>query len=66
MAAVSGVAGPCGAGDEDLAIALLKISRSPFIRPLLRFHAAGHIVVSLIVPKREFAEGIGRVLAFFD
>jgi len=58
---------PAVQADEDLAIALLK-NKQVAVHPghFYDFTQPGHIVVSLIVPKREFAEGIGRVLAFFD
>jgi alanine-synthesizing transaminase len=52
--------------DEDLTIALLK-QRGVHVHPahFYDFPKPGHIVVSLIVPEQEFAEGVQRVLAHF-
>lgn len=52
--------------DEDAAIDLLE-SRGVYVHPghFYDFANDGHMVVSLIVPSEEFAEGISRVLEFF-
>lgn len=55
---------PAVQSDEELAIALLK-DRNVLVHPghFYDFARPGYLVVSLIVPEPEFAEGIGRVLA---
>lgn len=52
--------------DEELAIALLK-ERGVHVHPghFYDFARPGHIVVSLIVPQADFAEGIRKVLEHF-
>jgi alanine-synthesizing transaminase len=57
---------PALQSDEDLTIALLK-ERGVHVHPahFYDFPKPGHIVVSLIVPQQEFAEGVERVLAHF-
>lgn len=57
---------PALQSDEDLAIALLK-ERSVQVHPghFYDFSQPGYIVVSLIVPEHEFAEGMRRLLAHF-
>ena len=57
---------PALQSDEDLAIALLKTA-GVHVHPghFYDFAQAGHMVVSLIVPEEESAEGIRRVLAHF-
>ncbi len=52
--------------DEDAAVDLLE-SRGVYVHPghFYDFLDDGHMVVSLIVPSDEFAEGISRVLEFF-
>jgi alanine-synthesizing transaminase len=57
---------PAVQSDEELAIALLK-ERCVLVHPghFYDFAGPGHIVVSLIVPEQEFAEGMRRVLAHF-
>jgi len=55
---------PAVQSDEALALALLK-ERSVLVHPghFYDFARPGHMVVSLIVPEPEFAQGISRVLA---
>jgi len=55
---------PAVQSDEALALALLK-ERSVLVHPghFYDFARPGHMVVSLIVPEPEFAQGIARVLA---
>jgi alanine-synthesizing transaminase len=57
---------PAIRSDEDAAIDLLE-SRGVYVHPghFYYFPGDGHMVVSLIVPSDEFAEGISRVLEFF-
>ena len=57
---------PAIQSDEDLALALLT-QRGVHAHPghFYDFAQPGHLVVSLIVPEQEFAEGIRRVLAHF-
>jgi aspartate/methionine/tyrosine aminotransferase len=57
---------PAVASDEELAIALLT-ERGVLVHPghFYDFARPGHLVVSLIVPEEEFANGIARVLAHF-
>ena len=54
---------PAMQSDEALAIALLK-EKSVLVHPghFYDFARPGHLVVSLIVPEAEFAQGIARVL----
>jgi aspartate/methionine/tyrosine aminotransferase len=58
---------PAIQSDEDLAITLLA-KESVHVHPghFYDFAQPGHVVVSLIVPKAEFAEGIRRILAHFS
>ena len=58
---------PAEQSDEELAIALLT-AKGVHVHPghFYDFAQAGNIVVSLIVPEQEFAEGIRRVLAHFS
>jgi aspartate/methionine/tyrosine aminotransferase len=55
------VAGP----DEELAIALLQ-ETGVLVQPghFYDFTSEGYLVISLITPGDEFAEGIRRLLAF--
>jgi aspartate/methionine/tyrosine aminotransferase len=55
---------PAVQSDEQLAIALLK-QRGVLVHPghFYDFARQGHIVVSLIVRKQEFAEGMDGVLS---
>jgi alanine-synthesizing transaminase len=55
---------PAVRSDEDLAIQLLQ-SRSVLAHPghFYDFPGEGHLVLSLITPQREFAEGVRRILA---
>lgn len=57
---------PAIRSDEDAAIDLLE-SRGVYVHPghFYDFPSDGYMVVSLIVPSDEFAEGISRVLEFF-
>ena len=57
---------PALASDEELAIALLK-ERAVHIHAghFYDFAQPGHLVVSLIVPTADFAEGIRRILEHF-
>jgi alanine-synthesizing transaminase len=57
---------PALQSDEDLTIALLQ-ERGVHVHPghFYDFPKPSHIVVSLIVPEQEFAEGVQRVLAHF-
>jgi alanine-synthesizing transaminase len=56
---------PIAGSDEDLAIALLRES-GVLVQPghFYDFAGDGHLVISLITPSQEFAEGIRRLLAF--
>jgi aspartate/methionine/tyrosine aminotransferase len=58
---------PVTGSDEDLTIALLR-SKSVLVHPghFYDFPGEGHLVLSLIGPKGEFAEGIRRVLEMVD
>jgi aspartate/methionine/tyrosine aminotransferase len=58
---------PAEQSDEDLAIALVT-KHAVHVHPghFYDFPQPGHAVVSLIVPEKEFAEGIRRVLAHFS
>jgi aspartate/methionine/tyrosine aminotransferase len=57
---------PAIRSDEDAAVDLLE-SRDVYVHPghFYDFPGDGHLVVSLIVPCDEFAEGMERVLSFF-
>ena len=57
---------PAIRSDEEAATDLLE-SRGVYVHPghFYDFPRDGHMVVSLIVPPSEFAEGIGRLLSFF-
>lgn len=56
---------PARGSDEDLAIAVLS-QKNVLIQPghFYDFAADGHLVVSLITPSADFAEGVKRLLAF--
>jgi aspartate/methionine/tyrosine aminotransferase len=58
---------PVTGSDEDLTIALLR-GKSVLVHPghFYDFPGEGHLVLSLIGPKGEFAEGIRRVLEMVD
>jgi alanine-synthesizing transaminase len=53
--------------DEDLAVSLLS-QMGVYLHPgyFYDFSQPGYVVVSLIVPEQEFAEGIRRALLHFD
>jgi alanine-synthesizing transaminase len=55
---------PATCSDEDLAIGLLE-KRGVYVHPghFYDFSGDGYLVVSLIAPEKEFAEGIRHVLA---
>jgi hypothetical protein len=55
---------PVTVGDEELAIQLLT-ERDVYVHPghYFDFAGDGYLVVSLITPEREFAEGMRRLLA---
>jgi alanine-synthesizing transaminase len=57
---------PLVQSDEDLAISLLA-QHGVYVHPghFYDFAQPGYLVVSLMVPEKEFAEGIGRTLAYF-
>jgi alanine-synthesizing transaminase len=52
--------------DEDLAFRILR-DKNVYLHPghFYDFQSEGFLIVSLITPKREFAEGIRRVLSCF-
>jgi alanine-synthesizing transaminase len=56
---------PVTGPDEDLAIALLR-KTGVLVQPgnFYDFAGDGHLVISLITPGNEFAEGVRRLLAF--
>ncbi len=58
---------PAIRSDEELAIAVLE-HQSVLIQPghFFDFAADGHVVISLITPPGEFAEGIRRLLSFLE
>ena len=55
---------PAILADEELAIELLE-KRDVYVHPghFYSFPADGYLVISLITPETEFAEGVGRILA---
>jgi alanine-synthesizing transaminase len=57
---------PAVRSDEETAIDLIE-SRDVYVHPghFYDFPGEGYMVVSLIVPSDQFAEGISRVLSFF-
>jgi alanine-synthesizing transaminase len=57
---------PATQPDEDLAIALLE-TRNVYVHPghFYDFPGDGHLVVSLITPETDFAEGVLRLLSIF-
>ena len=57
---------PAIRADEDAAVDLLE-SRDVYVHPghFYDFPGDGHMVVSLIIPCEQVAEGIARVLSFF-
>ena len=56
---------PARGSDEELAIALLR-EKNVLIQPghFYDFASDGHLIVSLITPNADFAEGMKRLLAF--
>jgi len=58
---------PVHGSDEELAIALLR-QKNVLVQPghFYDFAADGYLVVSLITPGPEFAEGVKRLLALID
>jgi aspartate/methionine/tyrosine aminotransferase len=57
---------PATRSDEDLAITLLT-SAGVYVHPghFYDFPPNGYLVVSLITPEKEFAEGTERLLSMF-
>lgn len=57
---------PALRSDEDLAIELLT-TKNVYVHPghLYDFRTDGYLILSLITPEREFAEGIQRLLSVF-
>ncbi|HEY6352481.1 MAG TPA: pyridoxal phosphate-dependent aminotransferase [Candidatus Angelobacter sp.] len=57
---------PATQSDEDLAIELLE-QKNVYVHPghFYDFQQEGHLVVSLITPEGEFAEGIQRLLVMY-
>jgi len=57
---------PATRPDEDLAIDLLE-KHDVYVHPghFYDFPGDGHLVVSLITPEQDFAEGMGRILSAF-
>ena len=57
---------PATRSDEDVAIDLLK-DRDVYVHPghFYDFESDGYLVVSLITPSADFAEGIKRLLSVF-
>jgi alanine-synthesizing transaminase len=57
---------PATRSDEDLAILLLN-TKNLYVHPghFYDFPSDGYLVVSLITPEPDFAEGIGRLLSVF-
>jgi aspartate/methionine/tyrosine aminotransferase len=57
---------PATRPDEDLAIEVLQ-AKGVYVHPgeFYDFAGGGYLVVSLITPEKEFAEGIARLLSFF-
>lgn len=55
---------PATRADEDLAIAALE-QKDVYVHPghFFNFPSDGYIIVSLIVPEKEFAEGVKRLLS---
>jgi aspartate/methionine/tyrosine aminotransferase len=58
---------PATRSDEDLALSLLE-QHGVLVHPghFYDFSQEGFLVLSLIVPEKEFAEGVKRLLAFFS
>jgi len=58
---------PATQSDEDLALELLE-QKNVYLHPghFYDFRQEGHLVVSLITPESEFAEGIQRLLAIYE
>jgi aspartate/methionine/tyrosine aminotransferase len=58
---------PVTRSDEELAIELVR-EKSVLVHPghFYDFPSDGYLVLSLITPKREFTEGMGRVLRHLD
>lgn len=57
---------PVTSSDEEFAVSLL-VKRGVYVHPghFYGFHGDGHLVVSLIVPEGDFAEGIRALLEVF-
>jgi alanine-synthesizing transaminase len=57
---------PATRPDDDLAVQLLA-TKGIYVHPghFYDFHADGYLIVSLIMPEREFAEGIRLLLSMF-
>jgi alanine-synthesizing transaminase len=57
---------PATRSDEDLAVDLIE-ERGVYVHPghFYDFESDGYLVVSLITPPADFAEGIGRLLSMF-
>jgi aspartate/methionine/tyrosine aminotransferase len=57
---------PATCSDEDLAIHLLA-TKNVYVHPghFYDFPADGYLIVSLITPEPDFAEGIARLLSIF-
>ena len=57
---------PAMRSDEDLAVDLLT-TKNVYVHPghFYDFPADGYLIVSLITPEPDFAEGIGRLLSIF-
>jgi alanine-synthesizing transaminase len=57
---------PALRSDEDTAVDLLE-SKSVYVHPghFYDFATEGHMVVSLIIPPEEFAEGMARLISLF-
>lgn len=58
---------PALLSDEELAISLLQ-GTGVLLQPghFYNFPGVGYLIVSLITPSEEFADGIGRALGFFE
>ena len=57
---------PATRSDEDLAVHLLA-TKNVYVHPgyFYDFPADGYLIVSLVTPEPDFAEGIGRLLSIF-
>jgi aspartate/methionine/tyrosine aminotransferase len=58
---------PATRADEELAIELLE-KHDVYVHPghFFEFPGDGYLVLSLIAPEQEFAEGVRRVLSIFS